>query len=166
MNCKVTKDTIFLTKEYFIGEGAHKAVYMYPKDASLCIKVLFEYPDIDLERELDYRRSRERRKLSTTLLPKYFGTVNTNIGMGYVFERVRDSDGSTSVTLEEFLNSMTVSLENSKMVFELLANFKRDLFKEKIITRNLVPINLLVQKNEGSMKIKIVDILQCVCELK
>lgn len=97
------KDILHLTEDLFIGRGAHKAVYRHPHNTDLCIKLIYSEPDVDLERELYYRKIRDQRGQVTVLLPKYYGPVVTNQGTGYIFERVCDYDGMNSITLKEYL---------------------------------------------------------------
>ena len=56
---------IDLSNAILIGEGDHKRTFVDPTDPGRCIKVLFTYPDVDMERELKYRRSREKRGLKS-----------------------------------------------------------------------------------------------------
>ena len=93
MEGKGKGELLVLREDLFLGHGVHKAAYIDPRDPSRCVKVVFRMPDYDLMKELGYRRSRRRRGLSSELLPAYYGTVETNKGMGYVFERVVDYDG-------------------------------------------------------------------------
>lgn len=76
---------IELTEDLLIGKGTHKKTYEDPTDASRCIKILFVVPDVDLERELQYRHSREKRRLKSRMLSAYYGEVETNMGKGVCF---------------------------------------------------------------------------------
>lgn len=92
-----------LTEDLFIGRGAHKAVYRHPYNTDLCVKLIYSEPDVDLERELHYRKIRNKRGQASVLLPEYCGTVVTDQGTGYIFERVCDYDGTNSITLKDYL---------------------------------------------------------------
>ena len=54
-------EVICLTEELLIDKGTHKRVYEDPLNAHRCIKILYTVPDIDIERELTYRRIRKKR---------------------------------------------------------------------------------------------------------
>ena len=97
------KQVLQLTEQLLIGRGAHKEVYYHPSNKKLCVKLLYVEPDVDLERELYYRKIRDKRKQESVLLPKYYGTVATNKGTGYLFELVCDYNGKSSITLKDYL---------------------------------------------------------------
>lgn len=92
--------TICLSDKLFIAMGAHKAVYRHPSDSRYCIKVTFTFRDTDIERELLYRKALEIRKKKLSLLPEYFGSVETNLGPGHVFEYIVDYDNQPSFELK------------------------------------------------------------------
>lgn len=144
-------EMIELTDDLFLGNGAHKAVYIDPRDRKKCVKILFQEPDIDWEREQKYRKSRKRRHLSSLLLPTYYGTVATNRGTGYIFERVMDFDGCPSLDIGEFLRKMqkeSVQGQALALIEKVLSNFKTDFFREKIITTNMQYENFLIQQRQ------------------
>ena len=97
------KNSVVLTDDYFIGKGMNMAVYINPMNPLQCIKIrigsLREYSV-----EMKYRRSRQRRRFpQSSLMVKYYGEVETNFGIGYVYERVVDNDGTTSMSLHDLV---------------------------------------------------------------
>ena len=84
---------LILEDRLFIGQGLHKAAYIYPGQPDKVVKVPFDPRDGELRHELAYRRSRRLRKLDSELLARYYGTAETDRGRGYVFERVINADG-------------------------------------------------------------------------
>lgn len=139
---------IILEETDFVGQGAHKKCYIHPEDSTLCVKVLFQEPDTDLDRELAYRKSRQRRALGSNLLPKYLGAVDTNLGTGYVYERVCDFDGSNSCTLDEFIKNECLNKIGGYNTRKIIVKIQKEWFKERIITSNVELANFLVQKNQ------------------
>ena len=97
-------DLLQLSNAFFIGQGGHKKVYIYPGQPSLCIKVLRAADDFDWQREVRYRRIRRQRRQQSLLLTKFYGSVATNLGKGYVFERVRDYNGGNSCAAKDFFD--------------------------------------------------------------
>ncbi|MCR4877359.1 MAG: PhoP regulatory network YrbL family protein, partial [Clostridiales bacterium] len=88
------KETVYLTEELLIGKGGRKDVYINPKNPAQCIKINARDAG-DHRVEMNYRRSREIRNLPPSgLMVSYFGSVETNLGTGYVFERIVDYDGT------------------------------------------------------------------------
>ena len=146
---------LVLTENDILGKGNNKIVYYHPEDKNKCIKFPLDYSDeTDILRELRYRRICKETVEKSSLLTKYFGTVETNLGMGHVFELVRDFDGKISETFE----TLICREKNSPKVLELLAMFKEKFFEENIITTRLFPGNFLVQRiSEDKSIIRIVD---------
>lgn len=151
-------EIVHLSEELLIGKGAHKKTYADPADETRCIKIPFVTPDTDLERELRYRRSRDKRKLESRLLTAYFGTVETNLGTGYVFERVRDFDGNTSRTIRDVITAACSDSSVLPFVEEVMRKFKSMLFEELVITSNMEDDNFSIQRiSESDYTIRITD---------
>lgn len=150
--------TIILTEDLFLGKGAHKQCYQHPTDKNLCVKILFQTPDVDLEKELKYRKVLEQRQKKTTLLPAYLGIVKTNLGEGHIFECCCDYNGDTSMTIKEYISSKPATPEHIDNVIQVILKFKELYFKEKIVTSDMDPANFMVQKiSESEFTIKIID---------
>ena len=62
---------LILTDANLIGAGAHKITYAHPNKKNLCVKVTRSTHDIDLERELAYRKAREKHHKLSKLMPLY-----------------------------------------------------------------------------------------------
>lgn len=151
------KHPINLTEDLYIGRGMHKKVYTYPSDTSLCIKVPFTKNDVDLNRELRYRKVLSNQKKPVTIIPQYYGTVETNYGTGYVFERIRNFDNTKSVSVREFIRNYSLMFNDKQLLITLLKDFKLLYFKELPITSDIDPGNLMVQKNPDGYTIRIID---------
>jgi len=117
-----------------------------------------EKNNIDLQKELKYRRT---RKQPSKLLPEYFGTIDTNLGTGYVFEKIYDFDGTLSLTLDEYIKKLLIKmnyLEVQNHIQSLLLSFQKLWFEEKIVTSNIELVNFMVQrKSPTETYIRIVD---------
>lgn len=146
---------IILTEENFLGKGTNKIVYYHPEDENKCIKFSLDSSDeTDMEYELKFRKICKKRVEQSTLLTKYFGTVETDKGIGHVFEVVRDFDGSLSETFESWL----IREKNSPKVFNALTMLKRKMFDEAVVTYTIFADNFLVQKiSKDDMQIRIID---------
>lgn len=149
---------IELSEAAFIGAGRHKKTFIDPTDSGRCIKIVYTNPDIDMERELKYRAIREKRNLKSSMLPMYYGTVRTNMGIGYVFERVIDYDGKTSKALYYLLEDAALDLKKLPFVVEVLQKFKSLWFEELIVTSNTQLDNFLFQRiSDTKFTIRIID---------
>ena len=149
-----TTDKLILTDDLKLGDGNHKIVYAHPTDEHLCIKILFNTPDTDFDREMKYRNALGSKVDRMTLMTKYFGEVETNKGTGYIFERIIDFDGSVSKTLLEYIQN-PVDIDD---LVKLLLEFKRDFIDEKFVAAGMDPDNFLVQRiSPTERKVKIID---------
>lgn len=154
---------ITLTDDLFLGKGVHRAAYIDPQDPLKCIKILFQADDQEWRRELRYRKSRQRRHLSSTLLTTYYGTVETNLGTGYVFERIVDYDGKSSMDFKDFLEKQAACQspkESLPFVKAVLQQLKERFFQEKIIVSNMHYGNMLIQrlsKDPLNFSVRIID---------
>ena len=164
-------DVIMLSDDLLIGTGAHRRVYINPENPAQCIKINFG--DFgDHFREMGYRKSRERRLLpKSSLLTEYYGEVSTNMGTGYVFERIADYDGVTSSTIEDIIKAEQKARKEKISIKEVLdtekevptavtaiLHFRKELFKENIIIPDMAAYNYMVQFiSPGKWQIRIVD---------
>lgn len=157
----LSRQVINLNKDHILGVGYHKTTYIHPHNSSLCIKVPFFQNDVDLKRELSYRKVREKSWQDSLLLPAYYGTALTNEGLGYVFERIHDYNGKNSLSLKEFLKLYQKECGNPAfidMLRKMLANLKQTWFAEKIVTSDTDPVNFMVQETAPAQYvIRIVD---------
>ena len=149
---------IILSDEFFIGMGGRQKTFVHPLDPSKCVKIAYSGNIRDVEKELRYRRICAEHLKNSVLITKYFGTVQTNFGTGYVYERVRDYTGNTSRDLGKFLkdaDSGKVSLQTAESV---LLKFKEDFLRECIVTVDRNTANFMVQEtSKGVYQVRIVD---------
>ncbi len=146
---------LILTKENILGRGTNKIVYYHPEDVDKCIKFSLDSSDeTDMQHELRFRRICKDMVERSTLLTKYYGTVDTNLGTGHVFELIRDYDGRLSETFLEIL----LREKASPAVYKALAMFKEKLFEEQVITYKIFPDNFMVQRiSARENRIRIID---------
>ena len=151
-------DKLNLTDELFIGAGGHQATYIHPTDPSKCIKIPHDPNDGDVKKELRYRRICKNELEHSKLVTKYYGTIETNKGLGYVFERVLDLNGQTSKDLKDFLPTDEPSEDQLKIIQKLLLDFKNDYLREKIAIVDTDITNFMVQEiAQDEYQMRIVD---------
>lgn len=136
-----------LREELFYGNGRHKKCYIHPENENLCIKVPYNNGGkIDLEREVKFVRLLKKNKKDCSILPEYFGKIQTSRGDGYVFELIKDYDGAKNLTLEDYLSNEELLKKNFGIIVDLLKFLKENLLKNQIITMGLFPENIIFQK--------------------
>lgn len=165
------KNSIVLTEEYFIGKGMNMAVYINPMNPLQCIKIkigsLREYT-----LEMKYRKTRRLRRLPpSSLIVKYYGEVETNLGIGYVYERVVDNDGTTSMSLHDLVQLETKALEKGlspkeiagtekelPRVKDVLFKLHENIMQDRIILHDDDCRNFMIQfSTPASWRIRIID---------
>ena len=151
-------EELTLSDEFFIGMGGRQKTFIHPLDPSKCVKIAYSGNIRDVEKELRYRRICEDHLKNSLLITKYFGTVQTNFGTGYVYERVRDYDGNTSKDLGVFLRDADVGKIPVQTVENVLMKFKEDFLRECIVTVDRNTANFMVQESpKGVYQVRIVD---------
>lgn len=153
------KEIIQLDDSLLYGQGSHKKCFLHPHNKNLCIKIAYnEGGQKDLIREINYIDVLKRRHKDYSILPKYFGKVNTNLGTGYVFEIIRDYNNGRTQTLEDFITDLNLFSQNYSLIVSLLKELKEKLYKNEIITMVLFPKNILFQKtDENNYRVRIVN---------
>ena len=163
------KEVIQLDDSLLYGQGSHKKCFLHPHNKNLCIKIAYNQGgQKDLIREINYIDVLKRRHKDYSILPQYFGKIETNLGTGYVFEIICDYNGNKTQTLEDFITSPTLFAENFDLIVHLLKNLKDELYKNEIITIELYkneiitmvlfPENILFQKtDENTYRVRIVN---------
>ena len=153
------KEIIQLDDSLLYGQGSHKKCFLHPHNKNLCIKIAYnEGGQKDLIREINYIDVLKRRHKDSSILPKYFGKVNTNLGTGYVFEIIRDYNNGRTQTLEDFITDLNLFSQNYSLIVRLLKELKEKLYKNEIITMVLFPENILFQKtDENTYRVRIVN---------
>ena len=150
-------EIVELNEDLLIGTGGHKKVYIDPRDDKRCIKILLEEKCKDWEREKKYREIRKKRGHRSIMLPEYYGEIATNLGTGYLFERVVDFDGKNSKDIGEFLRT-TEKVPTSLEIEYLIKRLFYCMLAEKIIVTNAEYCNFLVQRVTPNLnQIRVVD---------
>ena len=121
---------ISITDELYLDEGTSRKVYIHPLDNTKCIKIAKKngkrYSVFWNENMMNYR-FHLLYKISKSIV-KYYGTINTNLGIGLVFELVKDYDKNISRTLE-YYNNNTSFFKNPERLIELnnkIIDLKKD----------------------------------------
>lgn len=153
------KLSFYLSDKLFVAKGVHKAVYRHPSNTRYCIKVTFTFRDTDIERELLYRKALKIRNKKPSLLPEYFGSVETNLGPGHVFEYIVDYDNQPSLELKSvFEKNLDVREIFRVTPLEFVRIFRDMLLAQKIVVSDVDPSNFMVQRiSADRFTFKVVD---------
>ena len=147
-----------INEDLFIRSGGHQATYIHPLDDTKCVKIPHMKDDGDVKKEMRYRRMCAKKLENSRLVTEFFGTIETNLGLGYVFERVLDYNGKTSKNLRDFLPKTAPDSQTLQKIWTLLLNFKSDFLRENIAIVDTDIENFMVQEPApSSYRVRIVD---------
>lgn len=160
------------TRPLFVGGTRY--VFQHPEHASRCVKVL--RPDrTGAARKLlrrDFKRYLPARFLDDQLkeikaygelmpqasealwrhVPRYHGTVTTDMGTGIVTQLMRNADGSWPKNLRDLLPAgMTGELAAG------IREFEDAVQQLRILSRNLLPHNIIAVREEHGYRVMLVD---------
>jgi len=147
-----------LDKSDFVGKGLHRECYRHPDNIALCVKVVVTGNDDETRRERKYYRHLEKRNISWEMIPRYYGDIETNLGLGSVFDLIIDGTGVVAKTLEYYLTSPETTRAHSAGLAHALAALKEYLLAHRIITMTLKPKNIVyTQEDATEPRLVIID---------
>ena len=150
-----------LEKSSMIGKGRHRECYLHPEDPDKCVKVVVFGDMKETARELAFYKLLKRRKAPMTMIAKYYGVEETNMGDGHVFELIRDSEGGVSKTLDYYLAGCMSENTNTDVCIDDLRSsidaLKQYMLKEKIVTMTIKSKNIAYQRDMSSKRLVLVD---------
>jgi len=127
-----------------IGAGQERICYQHPDDECKVVKIQKGDSDKQTRRELALYASLERRGMNDfEHIPRFHGKVQTNLGSGFVVDRIGDYDGAVS-------NSLWWHFERGYPVSEFLPyleELRRYLLENRIVfSVDMGRYNILLQK--------------------
>ncbi len=139
-----------------IGQGRERTCYLHPQDPRKIIKVSTGAETTQSAREVEFFENLQKRGFSDyTHLPRFYGTVSTNLGPGLVLDLVCDHDGGISRSLEWHIdNGMSIATAERHLE-ELRSHLHVNLI---IFNHDLCCPNILLQRNaDQSSRLVIID---------
>ena len=165
---------INLTNAIPFAEGGNRKCFVHPEDKNKCVKVInAESFDKRINNLPWYKRFKDNSAFDDNLkeekgylqhalidqdskkwkhIAKWYGIVETTIGPGAVTELIRNN-GEIAITLEQYLFKDGLTPE-VKLAIE---NFHDWLRETLVLTKNLIPHNLVLKIDNGEIIIKIID---------
>ena len=156
------------------AEGGNRKCFVHPNNKDRCLKVVHpglvekikknkpwykklrsnDSFDDNLREQAAYNQKalRDENQDLWTHLAKWYGMTETNIGMASETELIRNGE-EIAETLESYLFREGLTDEIS----EAIENFHIWLRAHLIFTKNLIPHNLVLYKNDNKLIIKIID---------
>ena len=157
------------------AEGGNRKCYINPINTKRCLKVLHEnllenlhknsawYKRLGRSDSLDdnlrernaYNQKAIRSPINSSIwdhLAMWYGMVETNLGPASDTELITN-EGETAETLETYLfrEGLTPEIKSA------LKNFENWLRTHLVLTKNIIPHNIVIKKENGSLILKIID---------
>lgn len=161
------------------ASGGNRNCYINPNNANTCIKVTKketlekikkdkvwykkfrsnESFDDNLREQLAYKQKAITSPIDNSIwdhLAKWNGMVNTSLGPASETELIKNDD-EIAETLENYLfrEGLTDEIKLAINSFEIW------LRKHHILTKNIIPHNIVLKKIDGTITLKIIDGLGC-----
>lgn len=144
---------IQLNDSLIIGKGRDRVCYEHPRLKNLCIKISISN-DKQSKREVSYFKFLQKTSKNLSHISAFRGKTNTNLGLGYTFDVVRDHDGKISKTLRQCLESRIFSIESIRPEIN---DLKEYLISNKICVRDISPSNISCQITPHGTNLFIID---------
>ena len=165
---------INLDGQLHFAEGGNRMCFVHPDNPNRCLKITRPgilskikknkpwykqlRSDESFDDNLREQNAYNQRALKSNNpeiwnhLAKWYGMVETNIGIASETELIRNN-GEIAETLEEYLfrDGLTDEINNAIKEFHI---WLRDYL---VLTKNLIPHNLVLASQKGKLKIKIID---------
>jgi hypothetical protein len=157
------------------AEGGNRKCYINPINTKRCLKVLHEnllenlhknsawYKRLGRSDSLDdnlrernaYNQKAIRSPINSSIwdhLAMWYGMVETNLGPASDTELITN-EGEIAETLETYLfrEGLTPEIKSA------LKNFENWLRTHLVLTKNIIPHNIVIKKENGSLILKIID---------
>ena len=148
---------IELTKDLFIAKGADRECYIHPSDNNKVIKVQYNNNINRNQNDLDiyYYDYLKDKDISYSNIANYYGTIETNKGIGLVFDQIKDYNNSLSKSFEDIVTKSTISLEQQNILLDSLSDY---LYCNMIVFGDVVLSNILCQEyQKDTYRLIIID---------
>ena len=153
---------VVLNDEHYMAEGLARKCYYYPDNDNLCIKI--GKPEVDeshLYKEINYYKKISKKDTSKFDYPfysMYHGTIETNLGKGFVYDLVRDeTTHEVSKTLLDYIRMKDSSYEDY-ILNTALNRLKDQMITHKVFASDFRPRNICCKiLKDDSIELIIVD---------
>ena len=157
------------------AEGGNRKCYINPTNPKRCLKVLhenllenlkknsvwykrlgnIESLDDNLREEKAYKQKAISSPINSSIwdhLAKWYGMVETSLGPASETELIIN-EGEIAETLEAYLfrEGLTPEIKSA------LSNFENWLREHLVLTKNIIPHNIVIKKDNGLLILKIID---------
>lgn len=157
------------------AKGDHRLCYQHPRNARLCVKVNRQGKDLALwKRAPFYKKLRSVKSFNDNWqeylsfqqpavvsntpdiwrhIPRCYGWVATDIGDGLITDFYGRENGEPARTLTDYLATEGADAKLIPAIAEFIACLR----KTRLITKNLLPHNILVIEEDDILRLVLID---------
>lgn len=142
-----------------LGVGCHKKCYRHPADKDKCVEIVYTKEGLkDIKREKRYRRyMAQHPEFDYSMLPVFYGECETNMGHGYIYERIVQPDGSVCPTFRDYFQHPERLQNEFDLLVSKMKQLKQDMLTNEIITMNITEENIAVQTYGNDIRIRLLS---------
>lgn len=171
-----------------LGSGEDRVVYPHPENADFCIKIprislqdrkvkgfrdtLFYLSRFCRKESLDYNHvdveyadklARQKEENMFQHIPRCYGTIETDLGTGVVWQRIRDFDEQPCATLKDFKHRLQpLTREEIQLLWSALQEFFSWQLKNGIMLREMAYTNIVVCRlSPDKVRLYHIDAIGC-----
>lgn len=140
---------IDLKEKLYLGKGRERRCYVHPNDYKKVIKIVYR-KDQKLnqnEMEFKYIQYLHKNDIDFNHLTNCYGSIHTNLGTGFIFDRVLDFDNNQSQSFKDMVLNYTLTKDIEK---QLILELKKYIFKNNILFVDIALSNILCQKTDDN----------------
>jgi len=127
--------------------------FRHPLNPKLCIKIA-KKKEKQTAREIRYLSYAKKKKKDLTYISRFYHTVKTNLGPGYVFDLALGTDNEPAESLDALLSSNRINLSE---LAQHLSEFHHYLMTNALCVYDLSPRNVCVIIDHNHLKLFIID---------
>ena len=157
------------------AEGGNRRCYVHPENSYRCLKVTIQdqskiakqnapwYKKFRSESTFDDNIREQKAYAQRALkkdnpetwkhLARWHGMVETSLGLASETDLIRDNQNNIAITLEKYLFSYGMTDEIQKAIKE----FETWLRSSLVLTKNIIPHNIVLGYEDGKIVLKIID---------
>ncbi len=118
---------IYINDELKLGRGTTRTCYLHPEREELCIKIMHYHSKLKIN-DLEYKfyKKLERKRVFLKHLPKCYGFVETNLGKGLAYERVKSDYSDYAENLDQVIKQRLLPKNKVISLLKDLENYCLD----------------------------------------
>ena len=157
------------------AEGGNRRCYVHPENSYRCLKVTIQNQSKKAKQDAPwYKKFRSESKFDDNMreqkayaqralkkdspekwkhLARWHGMVETSLGLASETDLIRDNQNNIAITLEKYLFTYGMTDEIQKAIEE----FETWLRSSLVLTKNIIPHNIVLGYQDGKIVLKIID---------